>query len=569
MRAVSGVTLLSRFGGLAREVLVSRIFGDTPLGAAFAAAFQIPNLFRRLFGEGALSAAFIPAYTKSLNEHDPATGTPTATPPPGQHPADQLASLTLLTLGIVTAGLTILAELVLLLVLMLSNPSADLALLLRLVMVMLPFMPFICTAAILAGMLQVHGRFGPASTGPLVLNAFIVVIAAYFLISGRSAGEAVAYVLGVATVASGATQCLWFAKLLAPHVKWTRSYRDAIPAGKVMFRKFVPVAIGLGTLQLSTFIDTLICTYVIWGGATLFGYAYPLSNVSNNYVTAAQRLYQFPLGVFGIAVATAVFPMLSRFAHDRERFRETLWRGVRLSLFIGVPASVGLILVRYELSYVLYGGGNLSYSAPGIDRVAAVLLGFAPGVWIYSLNHVVTRAFYARGDTRTPMLVSIAMIVVNLSLTLTLMWWLSEAALGWASSISAAVQLAVLSLLARRWGTRDSHSAATTGEPSPELARTVQRDTVRSIAITLVSAAVMFLAVFGVRALIPTQGGLWGRWIGHVVSLGLQVASGGAAFVFAALALRSTELRDLMSRTKQRPPTTPAPPAPSIPTDQP
>ncbi len=575
VRAVSGVTLLSRFGGLVREVLVSRVFGDTALGSAFAAAFQIPNLFRRLFGEGALSAAFIPAYAKAVEsgEGNGVLGLGASE----QQRGGELASLTLIVLGVVTWGLTVAAEVVLLLVLVLGTHSTEREMLLRLVMVMLPFMPVICTAAILAGMLQVHGRFGPASSGPLVLNGFIIAAAGYLLMTGQAAGEAVAYLLGVATVVSGVTQCVWFVRLLSPHVRWTREYRSSVPEARGMFRKFVPVAVGLGTLQLSTFIDTLICTYTLWAGPTLLGHTFPLGDTSNVIVTAAQRLYQFPLGVFGIAVATAVFPMLSRHAGAGgsgvpgawEAFRNTLWRGVRLSLFIAVPASAGLLLVREELSYVLYAGGAGGaggFSAAGVARVSNVLMGYSLGVWVYSLNHVLTRAFYARGDTRTPMLVSLGTIVVNLTLTMVLIWWVAEAGLAWSSTITAGVQLAALILLASRWKGQDARTGGASGilplQSDPRRGvwnRDGGGGAIRSIVTTLGATAAMAGAVLVVRGVMPGSGGAAtggagaaGVWTTQLLRLGAQTAAGGVAFFVMAALLRSNELRELLTRTRQR-----------------
>ncbi|MGE3108175.1 MAG: murein biosynthesis integral membrane protein MurJ [Phycisphaerales bacterium] len=544
IRAVSSVTLLSRFAGLVREVLVSRLFGDTALGSAFGAAFQIPNLFRRLFGEGALSAAFIPAYSASTDRDARHDRDPAPHPPAS---ADKFASLTLAMLGVITGALVVVAEIVLLTVLLFGSHPLDRQILLHLVVIMLPFMPLICCAAILAGMLQVHGRFAPASAGPLLLNAFIIAVAAFFLLTNRAAGATVAYVLGVATVLSGLTQCLWFLRLLRPRVTWTLDYRDAVPEVRAMLRRFVPVAIGLGTLQLSTFLDTLICTYTIWAGPTFLGFPFPLQDKSNAIVVAAQRLYQFPLGVFGIAVATAVFPLLSRFAaspapDSQYKFRRTVWRGVRLSLFIAVPSSVGLILIRHHLAFVLFAArpsSSSGFSPDGVDRVSNVLLGFAPGIWIYSLNHVLSRAYYARGDMRTPMFVSIAMILVNLALTFALIWNLAEAGLAWSTTICAAFQLLALASLTRRWR-RSAPAETPTASPTLGVAP--------AVSTTAASALVMVAAVLGVQAILPPPTG----WTAHAIALAVMTATGAFSYLLAARLFRSQDLADLLSRSRMK-----------------
>ncbi|HEV7784009.1 MAG TPA: murein biosynthesis integral membrane protein MurJ, partial [Thermoanaerobaculia bacterium] len=446
VRAVFSVTLLSRLGGLARDVILARVFGDTWVNSAFQSAFAIPNMFRRLFGEGALSAAFIPEYTDAHLKD--------------QHEADQLASLTVWWLGLITSAITVVLELILLLLLLILPQDPERALSLRLIMVMLPFMPLICIVAILGGILQVHGRFAASSTGPLVLNTFIIVTGLYAVITGHVQTQATAYLFGIATTLSGLTQAIWFARLLRPHVKWTRAFAQARPRARVMLKRFVPVMLGLGTLQLNAFLDMLIAMWPIWVGPTILGVPYPLDASSNGILASAQRLYQFPLGVFGIAVATAVFPLLARHALDPQRFADTLRRGIRLSLLLGVPASIGLMLVRDDLTAVLFGAritsagvpSETGFSPTGLARSAAVLLGYAPAVWVFSLNHVLIRAFYARGDTVTPMRVSMGLVVINFVCNVALIWPLHEAGLAWSSSFTAAVQLAVLATLLSRSG---------------------------------------------------------------------------------------------------------------------
>ncbi len=534
LRATSGMTLLSRLGGLVRDVLIGRVFADSPLvGSAFNAAFAIPNMFRRLFGEGALSAAFIPAYTAARKESDPAV------------PAS-LASLTLAVLGLVTAALTILLEVALLVLLLTLPHDPERALSLRLVMVMLPFMPCICVAAILAGMLQVHGRFGPAASGPILLNVCIVAVAGLCLGLGVKADEPIAYALGAATVLSGVTQAAWFLKLLRPHVTLSRrpaDWRSARPRAALMFRKFIPVAVGLGTLQLSTFLDTLIAMWPIWVGPTMLGHPYPMDEASNFILGQTSRLYQFPLGVFGIAVATAIFPLLARAADDRPVFLDTLRRGVRLSLFIGVPASVGLLLVRRDAIALLYAHGPGAWSPEQIDRAAAVLAGFALGVWAYALNHVLTRAFYARQDTATPMRVSIAMVIVGLIMNMILIWTLREAGLAWATTIAATAQSVTLLIIAR----------ARMCAPGEAL---LDRATLRAIARIAAAAAGMAAAVWLTLRFMPASTAL----APTAARVAAAIAAGAGTYLAAALLMRAPELKWILARPPRTESAAPPPP---------
>jgi len=516
VRTVSGLTFLSRLGGLVREVLMARVFGDTALGSAFAAAFAIPNMFRRLFGEGALSAAFLPEYANA-DKQDPAH-------------AQRFASLTVGSLAVFTGLLTAAIELVLLLIIWLVPHSPDRDLSLRLIMVMLPFMPFICIAAILGGMLQVHGRFGPPASGPLVLNGFIIGVGLWHVWHGTIGDRTTAYALGVATTLSGISPAAWFMFLLRRHVHWTRAVGDARERARRMVRRMVPVLVGLGTLQVNSLVDQLVAMWPIWVGPTFLGFSYPLDEASGIILSAGQRLYQFPLGVFGIAVATAIFPMLSRQAEEPEHFGATLRRGLRLSLFIGLPASVGVVLVRHEAMSVFYSFDSKGFSPGGIARGAAVLLGYGPAIWAYSLNQLFSRAFYARGDTLTPMKVAIAMVVVNLVLNWTLIWWLGEAGLAWSTSVSATAQCLVLG------GLCGSRLAA----------RTLDKETLGAVMRIAAATVVMGGAVWATLLVLgPAQ-----HWSGHALRLVAACAVGLASYPLMSLVLRVRELHWLFHRSE-------------------
>lgn len=528
VQATSLMTLASRVGGLVRDVMLGRIFGDGWVNSAFAAAFQIPNMFRRLFGEGALSAAFIPEYTDAVRQ-DP------------QH-AGALASLTVAVLGVVTGVLTIVLEIALLGVLLIAPGDAERELSIKLVMVMLPFMPLICMVAILAGVLQVHGKFAAAASGPVVLNTFIVATGFYFVFTGTRGDPAVAYALGAATVLSGATQLFYFLRLLRGKVHWTRSWGIVRDRGTRMLKRFVPVAVGLGTLQLNTLLDTVIAMWPIYVGPTMLGHAVTLDRASNGILSLTSRLYQFPLGVFGVAVATAAFPLLARHAKEPEAFADTLRRGLRISLFIGVPATVGLILVRHDITSVLYGHGKTGWSLSSLDRSAAVLAGFATGIWAYSVNQVLTRAFYAQGDTATPMRVSLAMIGVNVALNFTLIWPLKEAGLAWATAVSAIVQTLVLWALSTRLLRRiGCHTVL------------VDQHVLRGVLKIFAAALAMGGVVYAVLVFMPPRspmvsGVLVSAWIWQLARLLVGTGAGAVAYFVLAKALKVSELSWVLHR---------------------
>lgn len=493
---MAGLTLVSRVLGLVRDLVTVRVFGDTAVGSAFAAAFAIPNMFRRLFGEGALSAAFIPEYT-TLSDEDPEA-------------ADRFASLVVGMLALITGAITVVIELGLLAVLLLVPGGEDRALSLKLIMVCLPFMPLICVAAILGGMLQARGRFGPWAAAPILLNLCVIGAAVPFFFVEADA-RTWAYPIAAAAVISGVLQVLWSLWALRGMVRWTKAFGDVSGRVQVMLRRMVPVLIGLGTLQVNSFVDTLIAMWPNWVGPTIAGFEYPLDDRANAILFYSQRLYQFPLGVFGIAVATAAFPMLARDAKDPARFASTLGRGVRLSLFIGLPATFGLLAVREPLVAVLYSGMGDGFSEDGVRRAGLVLLGYSAAVWAYSLNQLYTRAFYAAGDTATPMRIAVAMVGANVTLNVVLIWWLQEAGLAWSTAVCATGQLL--------WLRRAAHAKLLGDQRT--------RGLVWSAGIGhLIGGMLCGLAAFGVIALWNEPAG----WSMQAVRLGVAVVAGAGVF---------------------------------------
>jgi putative peptidoglycan lipid II flippase len=516
VRTVSGLTLISRLGGLARDVATVRVFGDTAIGSAFSAAFLVPNLFRRLFGEGALAAAFLPVYSKAVAR--------------GGEDASRLAALVLRRLALVTGAITLLGEGVLLALVLLGGGEADRALSFRLMMVMLPFMPLVCLAAILGAMLQVHGRFGPAAGAPILLNLFMIAGALLHFMGPRFDAVTSAYVIGALVVVSGVAQVAWCARALRGFTRLTGSGRGAEGEGRAVLRGFVPVAIGLGAIQLNTFLDTLIAMWPIWVGPTVFGFVYPLDEASNAILGYTQRLYQFPLGVFGIAVATAAFPMLTAAADDPARLGRTLARAIRLSLFIGLPASIGLVVVRHDLVYTMFGGG--AFSDEGVRRAAAVLTGYAFAVWAYGLNHVFVRVFYAKGDMATPMRLALMSVGVNLALNVTLMWSMREAGLAWATAFSQFAQTLALAVLVRRHVPGGVLAGADAG----------------AIGRMMLACLAMAVAAQGALLVMGDAPG----WSAAALRLALCTTAGGLAYALAARVLRVDELRTFVGRLAGR-----------------
>jgi putative peptidoglycan lipid II flippase len=511
-RTFSLLTMASRVTGLARDAALSRTFGAAGVMDAFFFAFMIPNLFRRLFGEGALSAAFLRAYAR-LDQSDPPM-------------ARRLATLTVVLMTIALGGFTVVGEVILLAGLRFADPEQHLVV--SLTMITLPYMPMVCLVAILGSMLQVHGRFGPSASVPIVMNLCFIAAIVGLVEVFRDNRTGHITVVAVSLLLAGVLQIAWMAWALRDRRWLVRGAGAAWGPMKDVLRQAGPMILGLGVLQLNVFLDGLIASYPTTIGPTIFGRAYPLEEGAMAAVSYAQRLYQFPLGVFGIAVATAIFPALARQSDDAEAYGDILRRGLRLVVFIALPAGVGLMLVARPLVTVIFEGGV--FGAGDSQRVAFVLYGYAAGVWAFSLVHVLTRAFYARGDSMTPVKVATGMVLANLALNCTLIWTsLREAGLAWSTAICAMVVALVLLGLVRR------HAG-----------RVLTAEVITSAARTVAITAVMALAVVAVTALLPEPG----TWWGSLVSLLAVVATGALVVLACAAALRMPELRWALGRTE-------------------
>jgi putative peptidoglycan lipid II flippase len=285
--------------------------------------------------------------------------------------------------------------------------------------------------------------------------------------------------------------------------------------------------LALGTLQINTLLDGLIASWPTVFGSSFFGLEYPLPEGAMGSLSWAQRLYQFPLGVFGIAVATAIYPLLAKQAKDASAFAETIHRGLRLVIFVGLPASAGLILVRDPLAAAIFQGGSFTSSDARI--VGSILLGYAPAVWAYSMLHVLTKAFYAKDDAMTPVKVAIVVVVLNFILNITLIWTpLGTSALAWSTAICAVLQVGILMMLIRR-----------------HLATPVDAAVLRSWGTTSVLTVVMGAGVGLVMNMMWTENG---SWLDSLYCLGACVASGATIFFIGSYVMKMPELHWFFGR---------------------
>jgi putative peptidoglycan lipid II flippase len=548
-KLIGALTFGSRLVGLAREVVAGHYLGAGVVANAFTVAFTIPNLFRKLLGEGALSAAFIPLYAQARKRGATETGEPAA-----DFAAAGVNLLALILLGITIAGEAFLVGFIA----TASGDRPDHLLMLKFAAVMLPYVVLVCGGAFLAAILQVHQRFGPPAFAPIVLNLCHIAVAiggAWFLgLHGRDDARqphvvglqtTLAYWLAVTVLVAGALQiAVLLPALHAIGFRFRPRERFWTPAVRKMLVMSVPVAIGAGVLQLSVLLDKGLSYGLMQGydrtGQLVthfdaFGRSvrYPMEMGATRRLDLAQLLYQFPLGVFAIALATAIFPSLSADALDKDRagFKRVLREGVEATLWEGLPASIGLILVAEPATRLLFQHGQIT--AHDAELIARSTMVYAGAIWAFSLLQIVNRAYYAVHDTVTPLVMSVVNVVANVAVELPLLWWLGEAGMAVGTLVSFSVQAVVMLLmLDRRLG-------------GLEL-RLVVRPALKMLAATAVMGAVLW----AIRA-----SPLYPRGAGRLVwttQLAMLLVIGGGIYFAMCRAMGVTTMDQLLPRRLRR-----------------
>ncbi len=435
------MTMISRILGLVRDIVCLRYFGAA-IWHYFSLAFLIPNLFRRLFGEGALTAALIPIYTETLHR-DPQT-------------AKHLVHSVVTLLFVILTGFTLLGVLLLGLLLQVVADGKTL-LTLNLAMLMLPYMILVCLTATLSGILHVHRHFAAPAATPIVLNCCIIATVLFFKDWWGEDPWRQIYGVAFAVLVAGLLQLLlqvW--PLWQAGVSLRLRFWFGDECLKKVMRLMMPMMMGMSVVQFNVLFDSLIAYFLsatddAHTSFTLFGQlvAYPVREGSISYLYLSQRLYQLPLGVFGLALATAIFPLLSRCAVENktEAFNTALAQGIRLVLFISLPATVGLILVGKPLVKVFFESGDSNFTPFDTEQTAWTLSFYALGLCAYCLQQLVVRAYYSFQDAVTPVKVALGAVGVNLVLNLILIWPLGTGGLGLATVIGATLQVTVLLVL--------------------------------------------------------------------------------------------------------------------------
>ena len=411
LSVVSFFTLVSRILGLLRDVCIAYFFGAGTTTDAFFVAFRIPNLFRRLFGEGGISASFIPVYSESLAKKS-------------NSDSENLLKTVFTALFFILLFLSIIGFLFSFFFVAVTAPGFlnkpfELRLAALLTKIMFPYIFMIGLAAFLSGVLNVRGSYAPGAMYPIILNVFFI-ISAIFL---RPFFHPGIFALAVGVMLGGGLQLLsqiYYIKRKKISLGFKFNFRNSDV--KSVFKLLTPSLMGMAVIQLNLVFDTLLASFL------------PAGSIS--YLYYGDRLYQFPLGVFAIAMQTAIFPTLSAsFAkNDVKEVDGAFNFSSSLMFFIIIPSSIGLILLRSSLVKLIYMHGI--FNLADAQKTAGVLMFFIVGLWASALLKTVVPVFYSMKDTKTPVNAAIISLVINIIFAVILMQFMGVYGLALASSIS-------------------------------------------------------------------------------------------------------------------------------------
>ncbi len=505
---VGGYTMASRILGFARDILVANFLGAGPVVDAFVVAFRIPNLFRRLVAEGAFTAAFVPLFVRELENH-------------GEAAAMRFGNQALALMFSSILVFTILAEIAMPWFLYALAPGYvsdgdKFALTILFTRITFPYLLCMALVALLGGMLNAVYRFAAMSAAPMILN--VILIAA--LLIGEEMFDAPGHALVWGVAGAGGAQLAWLVIACARSGLTIRlGLPTWNPAMKRLLRLMLPGVVGGGVTQINIVVGTAIATLVGEGAVA--------------YLYYADRIYQLPLGVVGIAVGTALLPLLSRQLRsgDTEGARDSTNRALEFSALLIVPATVALLVTADPIVAVLFGHGAFTPE----DRVAtaAALVAFAAGLPAYASIKILSTGFFAREDTATPVRIAVVAMVINIVASLSLIGPLGHVGVALATAIAAWLNTALLAVrLARENGL----------STDLRLRRRFMR--------IVVASAAMGLALWLMNGVLATwfAGDLMEK-IGALVAL---IVAGLVVYAAAALGLGAANLADLRAQFRKQ-----------------
>lgn len=422
---MSVATFISRILGYVRDMIFALYFGATGTSDTFFAAFRIPNLLRELFAEGSMSAAFIPVLTEYRRKH-------------GEDEANRLVKITF-TFIIIVVGIICLLGIIFSPAIVtviapgfLGSPE-KFSLTVLLTRIMFPFLLFISLAAMVMGALNTKKVFFIPTLAPAMLNITLIFSIIFF--ESRAQQPLTAAAIGV--MAGGFVQ---FAFQLPSFFK--KNYKLGFdttfshPGLKKMSMLLIPATLALSVSQINIVVSNILASFLPSGSIT--------------YLFYSMRLIQFPIGIFGVAMGTAVLPTLSEHAvkGDYDKLRDDFSFALRLLFFITVPAMAGLIALREPIVNILFQRGKFDYAAT--VGTAQALLFYSIGIWSIVGVRVVTACFYSMQNTRTPVKVALVALIANILLSIILMKPLKHSGLALANALASGINFTILFFFLRK-----------------------------------------------------------------------------------------------------------------------
>lgn len=515
--AVVGVcTVLSRLLGLIRQILMASIFGTSLAQSAFVVAFKIPNLFRAIFGEGALTAAFVPIFTQLRQEK-------------GDEHAWRFANRILAILGVILGTFTLLGILGISIAIELKNYNEKVSLLLSLLRIIWPYLFFICMTAFCSAILNSFHRFFIPALAPVTLNAVWILMLVLLCPYVGVTPEQQIFVVAWAVIIGGLIELLMqyptMHKLgFRPRPELTLSDTHIHQVVSLM----APVAIGLGIFQINVVVDSLLALSIEgWAPAAL---------------SFAELIVHLPISLFAISLGTVLLPTYSKQAVllRTDEMALTLTHSMRLFLFLMIPASVGLSILAYPITELLYQWHAGRFSAESTVQVGRALTWYATGLVFFGASKIIIPAFYAIKDTVTPLRVNVRCVFLNFCLNvifiLTWQWGYKHAGLAFATVLASMVNCVSLGvILTRRIGHIEWNKVISVG--------------IKSVFASFIAISIAFFArIELISFFLKIYQSKMAQLIAFVVAVGLAVVIYGIISVF----ILPTEFKEVLFITKTR-----------------
>jgi putative peptidoglycan lipid II flippase len=509
MATVAGLTGLSRIAGFTRDIMTAAILGAGPVADAFFVALKLPNFFRRVTAEGAFSVAFVPLYSESLETE-------------GREKADAFASNAFMVMLSALAAFVLIAVIIMPLIIHVIAPGFgddpvryDLAV--ELTRITFPYLLFMSLTALLGGVLNAVDRFAPFAFAPVLFNLCLIVA---LLLSdlAETAGHALSY--GI--LAAGVLQLIWLsvsARRAGVRLKLCRPHFDV--KIKRVLALMGPGAIGAGVIHINLFADMIIASFL------------PAGAIS--YLYYADRLNQLPLGMVGIAVGTALLPLLSKALArgDMQEGRDLFNRALEFCLLMALPAAAALAVIPNALITILFERG--AFDAADSQGTALVLACYAIGLPAYIAIKVFSTAHWARQDTITPVKISVAATIANIVMSLGFIQFMGVAGIALGTALSGWMQFI-------------AHVRALRGHEAAQFDARFKRVWPKIILATCIMAAALYSASLGL------QGWLAGDLMFKILALAALVLGGMAVYAAAVMALgivKPGDFRKYLKRQKK------------------